>query len=199
MAKRETAAAATRQAPAAAAAIVDFLNSRPHASPAFPDALAGGPEAARVLQPFSPGGEPTPSDDDLRRLRELRADLMAVAAPADPLTEREAWERVSRHAARAPFRYRFLFPGGGGAEVRAEPADGDQVTSNIIRSVAELISSGDWSRIKACANPACAHVFYDATRSRTQRWDSYEVCGNRANVAAYRSRRAQDPPAGSGE
>jgi predicted RNA-binding Zn ribbon-like protein len=29
---------------------------------------------------------------------------------------------------------------------------------------------------------------YDTTRSRTQRWHSYELCGNRANVAAFRAR-----------
>ena len=72
-----------------------------------------------------------------------------------------------------------------------EPAAGPTVPGSIIRSVAELIASGNWSRIKACANAACAHVFYDTTRSRTQRWDSYEVCGNRVNVAAYRTRRTR--------
>ncbi len=32
------------------------------------------------------------------------------------------------------------------------------------------------------------HAFYNATRSQTQRWHSYAVCGNRSNVATYRRR-----------
>ncbi|MFD9007044.1 CGNR zinc finger domain-containing protein [Streptomyces sp. NPDC059582] len=55
--------------------------------------------------------------------------------------------------------------------------------------MAEMIADGTWQRIRACANEDCAHAFYDTTRSRTQRWHSYEDCGNRTNVAAYRARR----------
>jgi predicted RNA-binding Zn ribbon-like protein len=184
--KRETGEAA-RQVPAVAAAIVDFLNSRPHATPTLPDTLASPGDTMLALRPFSTQSELAPSDDDLRRARELRSDLMAVVAPSGGAAEREAWGRLSQHAAAAPFRY--AFPGG---EVHVEPADGNTLTGRIISFVAELISSGNWSRIKACDNPACSHVFYDTTRSRTQRWDSYEVCGNRVNVAAYRARRARD-------
>ncbi|MEO3773386.1 CGNR zinc finger domain-containing protein [Micromonospora sp. B9E7] len=42
--------------------------------------------------------------------------------------------------------------------------------------------------MRICGNEMCSHVFYDTTRSRTQRWHSYERCGNRTNVAAYRAR-----------
>src|SRR5258708_5576526 len=185
MTQHDTSGEAVRRVPAAAGAIVDFLNSRPHATPTLPDTLADPEEAARILRPFSPRGESTPSDDDLRRLQELRTDLMAAVTSAGSAAERTAWERVSQHAAAAPFRYAFPGPG----EVRVEPAAGPMVVGNVIRSVAELIAAGNWSRIKACANAACVHVFYDTTRSRTQRWDSYEVCGNRVNVAAYRTRR----------
>ena len=187
MAKHETSGEEAQRAAAAGAAIVDFLNSRPHATPTLPDTLSSPEEAARVLRPFSTNGELALSEDDLRRLRGLRADLMTIVAPSDPVAERTGWERVSQHAAAVPFRY--AFPGTG--EVRVEPAAGSAVLGNVIGSVAELLSTGNWSRVKACANPACSHVFYDTTRSRTQRWDSYEVCGNRINVAAYRTRRAR--------
>ncbi len=42
----------------------------------------------------------------------------------------------------------------------------------------------------------CDEVFYDTTRSRTRRWHSYESCGNRANVSAYRARTAERVPPG---
>lgn len=52
----------------------------------------------------------------------------------------------------------------------------------------ESIWTVDQQRIRVCANDGCRAVFYDTTRSRTQRWHSYELCGNRANVAAFRAR-----------
>ena len=55
-------------------------------------------------------------------------------------------------------------------------------------AVADILRDGTWKRMRVCANDGCRAVFYDATRSRTQRWHSYELCGNRANVAAFRAR-----------
>ena len=49
------------------------------------------------------------------------------------------------------------------------------------------LADGTWSRVRLCALEACHSAFYDATRSRTQRWHSYAMCGNRTNVAAHRA------------
>ena len=174
MTKRETGEAA-RQVPAVAAAIVDFLNSRPHATPTLPDTLASPGDSMLALRPFSTQSELAPSDDDLRRARELRSDLMAVVAPSGGAAEREAWGRLSQHAAAAPFRY--TFPGG---EVHVEPADGDTLTGRIIRFVAELISSGNWSRIKACDDPERRPVLIHCARG---------TCRTGAAVALYRFER----------
>jgi predicted RNA-binding Zn ribbon-like protein len=65
---------------------------------------------------------------------------------------------------------------------------GASAVGSVVRAVAELIATDRFSRIRLCANEDCSHALYDGTRSRTQRWHSYEVCGNRANVAAYRAR-----------
>ncbi|MEO3748322.1 CGNR zinc finger domain-containing protein [Plantactinospora sp. B5E13] len=73
---------------------------------------------------------------------------------------------------------------------------GDPVIGGITLAVAELVAAGTWSRIRTCANEQCQHVFYDTTRSRTQRWHSYEMGGNRANVAAYRARSSRTRTAG---
>ncbi|MDT5029510.1 MAG: hypothetical protein QOE61_5936, partial [Micromonosporaceae bacterium] len=51
------------------------------------------------------------------------------------------------------------------------------------------IAADRWTRLHLCANDVCRVAFYDASRSRTQRWHSYETCGNRANAAAHRARR----------
>ncbi|MFF4955535.1 CGNR zinc finger domain-containing protein [Streptomyces sp. NPDC001222] len=59
--------------------------------------------------------------------------------------------------------------------------------------MAELMADGTWSRIRVCDNEGCRHVFYDTTRSRTQRWHSYATCGNRTNVASYGARKKAGP------
>lgn len=75
------------------------------------------------------------------------------------------------------------------------PGGGDPLVGGLVTSVAELVREGAWTRFRVCGNGNCRAVFYDTTRSRSQRWHSYELCGNRANVAAYRTRKrtAADP------
>jgi hypothetical protein len=52
-----------------------------------------------------------------------------------------------------------------------------------------LRATGEWSRLKTCALDSCRWVFFDASRNRSGRWCSMQVCGNRAKTAAYRARR----------
>lgn len=63
--------------------------------------------------------------------------------------------------------------------VQAVRTAGDPYVGEVVLAVAELVRAGDWSRIRVCANDACASVFYDTTRGRTRRWHFYEICGNR--------------------
>ncbi|SDK86050.1 Conserved protein containing a Zn-ribbon-like motif, possibly RNA-binding [Nonomuraea maritima] len=168
--------------PEAAAAIIELLNSRPHATPALPDTLDDPETAQAILRPFGlPEGSPPPREllDDVRV---VRTDLMAVVA--DPGAA-QAWADLGEHTSAVTVRHAFSAPG----EVRLRQVSGEPVVGGIVLAVASLIAAGSWSRIRACANDDCAHVFYDTTRSRTQRWHSYEMCGNRLNVAAYRARR----------
>ncbi|MFI6758376.1 CGNR zinc finger domain-containing protein [Micromonospora sp. NPDC050417] len=170
--------------PARAAGIVALLNTRPHATPTLPDTLDDPTTAAEVLAPFGqPAGVPlTPGQLD--QVRAVRADLMAVVDAADPEHAERGWTNLTADASGATFRQVFSTRG----EARLEQVAGDQVIGRIALDVAELVRDNIWSRIRACANEQCRHVFYDTTRSRTQRWDSYETCGNRVNVAAHRAR-----------
>jgi hypothetical protein len=167
--------------PARAAGIVALLNTRPHATPTLPDALDNPATAAEVLALFGqPAGVPlTPARLD--QIRAVRADLMAIVGAADP---EHGWTNLSMDVSEATFRHAFSARG----EARLEQVSGDPIIGRIALDVAQLVRDNTWSRIRACANEQCRHVFYDTTRSRTQRWDSYETCGNRVNVAAYRAR-----------
>ncbi|ETK31475.1 CGNR zinc finger domain-containing protein [Microbispora sp. ATCC PTA-5024] len=184
MVSQETTGAAPRQAPALADAIVELLNSRPHATPLTPDTLADPEIAERILRPFREPALPAPSEGDIAQLRRLRDSLVDVVSQPGAEAAKAAWADVNETTATTAFRH--VFDGDG--RVALLQVSGPPVVGAVVRAVAELVAQGQFSRIRVCANADCSHAFYDTTRSRTQRWHSYEMCGNRTNVAAYRAR-----------
>ena len=125
---------------------------------------------------------PDVDDESLALSRRLRECLLALVSNGDADVEAlKSLNQISRHIA---FRYSF------DSEVGAfmEEQNGESLLGLTIRDVAQLRTEGKWSRIKICANPDCKAAYYDATKARTQRWHSYATCGNKANVAAFRSR-----------
>jgi predicted RNA-binding Zn ribbon-like protein len=64
----------------------------------------------------------------------------------------------------------------------------DWLLAAIARSAAEIISEGEASRIRLCANLSCSLIFYDASRTHRRRWCSMSLCGNRHKVAAFARR-----------
>jgi predicted RNA-binding Zn ribbon-like protein len=180
--------------PAAAVVITGLLNSRRHAYST--DQLDSPEEAAAVVRSLAQDGEAasgadatdgTDSVDDglIARLRALREDLVA-ALDAESSSEREqAWARFTADSRDVTVWHDFGTPG----QVRRRRSTGSPAEATVVLAAAALVSDGTWSRVKLCANDLCGSAFYDITRSRTQRWHSYEVCGNRHNVAAHRARR----------
>jgi predicted RNA-binding Zn ribbon-like protein len=164
--------------PASAAAIVELLNSR--ACAFHPDLLETPDTAAELLRAF--GHERAEvSPERLSLAHTLRADLASLVAAQNPAGQ---WTEFTGHTSELTFSQHFSAPG----EVRLRQVAGDTVAGGIALAVAELVDAGTWSRLRVCANDHCGDVFYDTTRSRTRRWHSYEICGNRTNVAAYRAR-----------
>jgi predicted RNA-binding Zn ribbon-like protein len=162
--------------PATAAAIVDLLNSREFAI--YTDKLDEPDLAAGILRRFDPAA----NGGDVDELRALRSSLLAIVQ-ADGAAETE-WADFTARTSAVTLRHDFSTPGA----VSLHQASGDPVVGKVALDVAQLVSAGSWSRIRLCANHECERAFYDTTRSRTQRWHSYEICGNRANVAAFRAR-----------
>ena len=58
----------------------------------------------------------------------------------------------------------------------------------IGEALADLVSTEDFTQVKACEGPACTLLFADHTRGHARRWCSMAICGNRAKQAAHRSR-----------
>jgi predicted RNA-binding Zn ribbon-like protein len=70
----------------------------------------------------------------------------------------------------------------------AQIVDPDHALGILARSVADLLVTHDPSRLRRCANPECVLFFLDLTRSRTRRWCSMAICGNRAKQQSFQRR-----------
>ncbi|MFC4034905.1 CGNR zinc finger domain-containing protein [Streptomyces polygonati] len=182
MVKTTTPAEREAAVPAGAVAVADLLNSRAYAD--LGDKLDSPGPAAAVLRPFGQEDGAAPSAARLDLVRAVRADLLDLVTAADPEDHAGKWSALSGRASSVTFRQEFAAPG----RVRLRQVGGDLVVGGIVEAVAALVAAGDWSRMRLCANDECREAFYDTSRSRTRRWHSYEFCGNRTNVAAYRAR-----------
>jgi predicted RNA-binding Zn ribbon-like protein len=166
--------------------LIGFLNSRPRRR--HPDGLASRESAAVLLGGLGLDGGALDAAG-LERLRRLR-DLLAVLADREggDRGRGAAWAAVNEIAAGVPTAVRFLSDVE--SDVRPAGEGVDAIVGALIADLHRAVRSGGWRRVRLCAYEPCSSAFYDATRSRTQRWHSYEVCGNRSNVAAYRQRAA---------
>jgi predicted RNA-binding Zn ribbon-like protein len=161
--------------------LIDFLNSR--ASAKRPERFDTPDHAERFLSLCALGyDQRSLSTADTRRLRRLRDALMgAVENPADDAS----WGAVNEIAITAPVHlHTAAGPTVDLQAARDNPADA--IIARVLDQVLRATATGRWGRLGACAR--CRRVFYDNTRSHTRRWCSYATCGNRANVASYRSR-----------
>lgn len=168
--------------PASASLLAGFLNSR-HFGDVQPDLLAS-PDLARPVLSNLGAGAVTPAR--LAVLRQVRTALTAVIGD-DPgeAGRAAAWDELSVLLSSVTFRLAFS-PGAGSLL----QVSGDEAAGAIGLAITGLANAGVWDRLRLCANPGCLYAFFDTTRSRTRRWHSYEICGNRLNVAAHRARAA---------
>lgn len=71
----------------------------------------------------------------------------------------------------------------------AEQPLATRLAVEIAMALSDVVRAGELSRLAACAQPDCDCVLIDLSKNRSKRFCS-TTCGNRANVAAYRARRA---------
>ena len=64
----------------------------------------------------------------------------------------------------------------------------DALLLPLAQAIAQLLTTADFTDVKACEGPVCTLHFLDTTRGRRRRWCSMAVCGNRAKQAAHRHR-----------
>lgn len=65
----------------------------------------------------------------------------------------------------------------------------DQMLWPIVRSAADLLTTGDMSRVRQCAGDRCGWLFIDNSKNHSRRWCDMKECGNVAKVRRHRRRR----------
>jgi predicted RNA-binding Zn ribbon-like protein len=62
----------------------------------------------------------------------------------------------------------------------------ERVSQEIIRSAADLLTSGALTRVRQCSGEECSWLFVDNSRNGMRRWCDMKACGNRAKVRRFR-------------
>jgi len=69
--------------------------------------------------------------------------------------------------------------------------DLDRMLWPIVRSAAELLTSGDLRKVRQCAREGCDWLFVDASKNHSRRWCSMNMCGSRVKARRYYQRKAR--------
>lgn len=151
-----------------------------------PADLAGWLRAFIGVEPAPVGG---PDLAAAHRLRNAIWGCADAVVAGDPLPA-VALDDINDAAARPPLvpriddRHRRAL---------ARPVTAEQVLSTLARDAVEVFAGPQAGRLRRCAGVNCHLVFVDTSRPGRRRWCSMERCGNRAKVAAFRSRHTEEP------
>lgn len=160
--------------------VLAFLNSRGVGYESGMDEL-GDPKRASAFLASSFGLDVQASAravGEMKRLRQVVLELVTTQWKNDAALNQ--LNEISRHSS---FTLKFQ----DGPQAHLESASSSAVAV-IVRDIADLINAGQWDRVKNCSDEACSSTFFDRSRNKTQRWHSFEICGNKHNVAVHRAR-----------
>ena len=174
-----------------AALVVALANARAARRPTHAraavryDVLTDAASASELVRPF------LDAPVQAHELAAVRALQQAVVAIVDALIDgsQPPLEALDALAAREPAIYGLERQLDGGLCATLRPKRASAVATLLVTAVGEL-SELEPSRLRRCARPECGLVFYDVTRSATQRWHAERPCGLRERQRRHRARHA---------
>jgi predicted RNA-binding Zn ribbon-like protein len=136
-------------------------------------------------------GSRTHDDDELARVRALRPRLRQ-AWTSEP---EQAVELVNGLLADAQALPQLVRHDSWSWHLHATPPEAPLATRMAVEAamaLVDVIRSDELNRLRVCAADDCQDVVVDLSKNRSKRYCD-GGCGNRANVAAYRARKAHPP------
>jgi predicted RNA-binding Zn ribbon-like protein len=130
------------------------------------------------------------TEADLELAREVRDCLRSLLEADAYGSEQEAEDLEALRKLAAEHTARLTVGEGGalGLEDVCGETFGDALFG-LLLVIRGAQVDGTWSRLKMCANPDCAWVFYDRSRNQQGNWCNMAVCGNRLKNRQLRARR----------
>ena len=123
----------------------------------------------------------------VRELREAAAQVLYAAleddvAPASAVAQLESCFKAAQKAQRlhwAGARLAWELP------QSASPPELPLWLLSL--SVAELMTSDEMERVRACGNAECRWLFLDTSKNHTRRWCDMKICGNRMKARRFKA------------
>lgn len=153
-----------------------------HSEPILPDAAT----ASRQLAPLTSGPVTKADLPALRRVQEAAVHAANALLSATPVDCQEINSLAHLSAGRIQ-----LWAQADGSLSQHLAWEDSSVSGHLARRLIEELTGLDPQRWRRCARAECGLLFYDTTRSRTQRWHSERPCGWRER---QRHRRASPSP-----
>lgn len=183
-------------APETLGLVQDFLNTIEEGSNPKPDLLSTLDSAQEWAESVL---EHWISVDDLDWAKPLprmdETERLSLLTFRDQLFDGLFGETQSRphdaHGGDGATQYRPVLTISPGKIVLSPHGDGWKYFENTLLLIcyrAQVV--GTLRRLKTCKSETCDVVFYDRSNSNTAAWHDVKVCGNRANVRAFRERTA---------
>lgn len=149
------------------------------------DALRDAASASRLLEPFL--GEPV-AEQELEAVRALQRSVVEIV---DALIDgsQPPLENLNGLAARTPAIYALERDPDGTPRATLRPQRASAAATLLFAAIREL-SELEPSRLRCCGRPECGLVFYDVSRSATQRWHAERPCGLRERQRRHRAKHA---------
>ena len=132
------------------------------------------------------GTEPDVTEKELDEVRMLREAIYrtALARRRGSAPETSDREIINYWAAQPPLVPQLKIDEYTCEWVAQKPLEA--AFAMIARDAITLFTSPEAERLKVCAQPVCAMLFLDTSRSGQRRWCSMNICGNRAKKINYR-------------
>jgi predicted RNA-binding Zn ribbon-like protein len=127
--------------------------------------------------------------DHAVQVREALRDLLLANLGGAPATARTV-QVLNDAVGRSDLRIWFTAGATWTAAAVAPAYAVDGAMGELLSVVVEAMADGTWSRLKVCINDECRWAFYDHSRSRSGKWCSMGVCGNRVKQRSWRARQA---------
>lgn len=167
-----------------------LVNTLPELSPTGEDELVTIEHLDEFLLVHRYTGSRENSEAELEAVRSVRAPLRSlwlsgaeedfVAVVNGMLEDGRALPQLVRHGV---FGWHLH-------ATRDENPLATRIVVEAAMAFVDVIRGDERDRVRICAGDDCGAVLVDFSRNRSKRYCDTGNCGNRANVAAYRARRA---------